>query len=1472
MSYRYIQFYGTSNQDYPLLLLDIPITWSQYQPGEGLDVRNISGILGFDQWTDGTLYYGPTIITYQNNGATLHLWPSPLTKIVYLSGYNSSNAVAFINTTYNIQDGIIPNHAGWYKIQSIGAYSNLVTDSLISYYAGYTLGSSELYFVYAAEYTPLVIYFPSVTDALNNRNFLFGTDNFTLLTSGSTTAWYLANTSQGSSPKGVAYAAGSTLIGDGYYYIYPSTGSNVFYYQNKTDALAKTNSIFSANSFIITVPLGYTYSNWILASNTTGTLTSDIIVYTSGTTLESNGKYYLYPASSTPTAYSILYFSTERSASSNLSRLLLNTGSSSTYRLSNLYGVTNWRIYSGYGTTTIPSGTLIHTSLLTGSLLLYPTIENVVFFYSQLITNIYTNDNLIVGLSRNYNTFLTGCNISWLLSDFSTGSSSKFRSFGSVSAAALLNANGVYYLYPGFIPGTNVYYYTNKSAAAQAAGNTTSIPISPYIANRDSYTVETFLTYSNWISYSATSTSAMSASLIVYQQGTVLNPVGVTNSRFILYPAISSCNYMVIYNANSASFSQKLSYLLSNSGFSSIYTIQSIFGVSNWFIQNCNTTIATDRRTPNGTLLSSGSIIDTNALVAPLYLTPASPFVNLYYYSESITNFAASDNLVIGLSSSYIVQTIGGYSSWIISGLSTGSSSKLLSYTTGSVLNPGTYYLYPGYIGSNITYYTTKALALAQSNTIFSSASYTIPTIPGYSTTSNFIVASNSTGSSSGLFVYARGETLNPNGFYYLYNLTSSNVPSYTIVYFSSQLSAASNISRILSNTYVLTAALSRTYTLSNIYGISNWTVHSGYTTTTARAGSVIATSVLTGPLFLYPTESNAIFYYSQPITNVLASDNLIIGRSSSYTLETIQGYSNWVIGSTSTGSSSRVLVYTTGTTLNSNGQYYLYPPTSTAYSIRYFSSPYTASLNSSNIRLDSGTASTYTLSNLYGVSNWTIYSGYATTTITAGSVLATSVIGSLFLHPTGSNNVFYYSQLITDISKSDTYIIGLSPSYIVQTVNTYSNWALSTSSTGSSSGILLYSTGRTLNSRGFYYLYPITSSSYNIKYFSSKISAISNASVMLSNTGTSSTYTLSNVYGVSNWTIHSGYNEISISAGSILLPSVLAGTLFLYPTVANNVFYYSQSISVVVASDNLIIGLSPSYTLGTFQGNSSWIISPTSTGNSAQTISYTSGSTLSGNILNKRVYYLYPGTTGSNVFYYTNQTDAERTMNAFASSNTYTLATLGGYSSWHIASNSTGSSSQAAVYDSGMTLNPANTYHLYPSIPCFLEGTKILCLIDSKEQYVNIESIRKGTLVKTSLYGYNKVTYIGYSSITNYASSDRFENRLYICKKDKYPTLDEDLILTGAHSILVDTLNDRQIEETLKSLGDIFVTGNKYRLMAFLDPNAEPWASEGVYTVWHIALDHPDIFKNYGIYANGLLVESASIRFLRDKSNMIFV
>jgi len=233
-----------------------------------------------------------------------------------------------------------------------------------------------------------------------------------------------------------------------------------------------------------------------------------------------------------------------------------------------------------------------------------------------------------------------------------------------------------------------------------------------------------------------------------------------------------------------------------------------------------------------------------------------------------------------------------------------------------------------------------------------------------------------------------------------------------------------------------------------------------------------------------------------------------------------------------------------------------------------------------------------------------------------------------------------------------------------------------------------------------------------------------------------------------------------------------------------------------------------------------------------------------------------------------------------------YTFFTdLGGYlnnnvvipTQWKISSSSTGTGNQSYVWNNGTTLSPASGYYLLYPMPsgsvCFLQGTTILCSVNGYDMYVPVEELTKDSLVKTLLNGYKKVELIGKEVMNNPGSDERIQNRLYKCTPAKYPELVTDLYITGCHSILVDTITDQQKDGLVENLGRIFVTDKKYRLIACVDERAEPWNSEGKYTVWHFALENDNIHMNYGVYVNGgLLVESCGIHVLKNKSNMVLL
>jgi len=170
----------------------------------------------------------------------------------------------------------------------------------------------------------------------------------------------------------------------------------------------------------------------------------------------------------------------------------------------------------------------------------------------------------------------------------------------------------------------------------------------------------------------------------------------------------------------------------------------------------------------------------------------------------------------------------------------------------------------------------------------------------------------------------------------------------------------------------------------------------------------------------------------------------------------------------------------------------------------------------------------------------------------------------------------------------------------------------------------------------------------------------------------------------------------------------------------------------------------------------------------------------------------------------------------------------------------------------------------------CFLEGTRILCLTeDNEEKYIEIENIRKGTLVKTHSHGFKPVHAIGKGKLFNPSKDTSTADRLYVLKKEKCSELTDDLYITGHHSVLVRTITDKQREDIINEMGKIYGTCERFRLPACLDERFEPYTDYGMKTIWHFALENENIYKNYGVFANGLLVETCSIRYLTELSKL---
>jgi hypothetical protein len=181
------------------------------------------------------------------------------------------------------------------------------------------------------------------------------------------------------------------------------------------------------------------------------------------------------------------------------------------------------------------------------------------------------------------------------------------------------------------------------------------------------------------------------------------------------------------------------------------------------------------------------------------------------------------------------------------------------------------------------------------------------------------------------------------------------------------------------------------------------------------------------------------------------------------------------------------------------------------------------------------------------------------------------------------------------------------------------------------------------------------------------------------------------------------------------------------------------------------------------------------------------------------------------------------------------------------------------------------------PPPPCFKQGIKILKFdpITNTESYVPVETLRKGDLIKTFTSGYKPISHIGWKTLDNPADAPDVRNRLYgLSPKEINPDseIDEPLYLTGRHSILRNDLTESDLNILRKYMGDVYVTENHYRVPIFLDERAKPYTDHNPVIIWHFALENPDIHNNYGVRANGILVESSSIEYMTDHSNMELV
>jgi len=96
-------------------------------------------------------------------------------------------------------------------------------------------------------------------------------------------------------------------------------------------------------------------------------------------------------------------------------------------------------------------------------------------------------------------------------------------------------------------------------------------------------------------------------------------------------------------------------------------------------------------------------------------------------------------------------------------------------------------------------------------------------------------------------------------------------------------------------------------------------------------------------------------------------------------------------------------------------------------------------------------------------------------------------------------------------------------------------------------------------------------------------------------------------------------------------------------------------------------------------------------------------------------------------------------------------------------------------------------------------------------------------------------------------------------------------LVVTGYHAILKPSFENKEEEEKTKEIygGKICITEHFYRIPACVESRTKVYDIPGFYPIYHVALENNDYYKNYGINANGLWVETCSKRYLLELSGM---
>ena len=188
---------------------------------------------------------------------------------------------------------------------------------------------------------------------------------------------------------------------------------------------------------------------------------------------------------------------------------------------------------------------------------------------------------------------------------------------------------------------------------------------------------------------------------------------------------------------------------------------------------------------------------------------------------------------------------------------------------------------------------------------------------------------------------------------------------------------------------------------------------------------------------------------------------------------------------------------------------------------------------------------------------------------------------------------------------------------------------------------------------------------------------------------------------------------------------------------------------------------------------------------------------------------------------------------------------------------------------DSNVSGSTGGTVYKGVEPSCFNFDTKILCLNNSmEEEYIPIQNLKSGDLVKTYLHGYRRIDLIGKISFAN--NPNKWNHSMYKMVKTEENSLFEDLIVTGGHSILLDEFTESE-KKKLNKLGIKEYEDkidDKYLLLASASDQFVKLTGSDIYTCYHFVLEtNGNDDKQFGIWANGILTETTSKNYFKTQN-----